>query len=166
MRSLLGDRFFSTSAHWAFFLLTGRQPPFHFPAVQRRFRHRSEVLIRDIHPTRWLTRSRSLPRVIETRPVPWEYSAVMGILPRRKIPADAQRSLRVRLRVEDAPAGIGLLNADRSVFVQSRCVLPGIDAETIWLAIDDPGSTGPLVVHTWDAPASARVLIDDISMVW
>jgi hypothetical protein len=166
MRRAIGDRFFSPAAHWVFFSLAGVPPPIHFPAVQRRFRHYSEVTIHDTRARRWFGRGLSLPRVIETRPVPWEYSAVMGVRPRREIPADAQRSLRVCLRVEDAPAGIGLLNADQSAFIQSKCVLPGIDAATVWLAIDDPAAAGPLVVHTWETPESARVQIDGISMVW
>ena len=31
-----------------------------------------------------------------------------------------------------------------------------------------PGPTerGRLVIHTWDAPVSARVRIDDLSLVW
>jgi hypothetical protein len=72
MTRLLGDTFFSLSAHWVFFTLAGKQPPFHFPAVQRRFRNRSDVLIRDIHPPRWFGRSRPLPRLVETSRVPWE----------------------------------------------------------------------------------------------
>jgi hypothetical protein len=166
MKRLLGDMFFSVSAHWAFLSLTGKQPPFHFPAVPRRFRHQSEVMIRDIHPPRWFGRSRSLPRLIETSPVPWAYAAVMAVRPRREIPADAQRSLRVRVRVEAAPVGIGLLNADQSAFVQSRRLLPAIEPQTVWLAIDDPATAGPLVVHTWDTPEPARARIDEISVVW
>jgi hypothetical protein len=167
MKQLLGDTFFSVSAHWAFFTLTGRQRPFHFPAaVQRRFRNRSDVAIRDLHPPRWFGRSRQLPRVIETSLVPWEYAAVMAVQPLKEIPAGAPRSLRLRVLVEEAPVGVGLLNADRSAFVQSVRLLPSIDSKTVWLAIDDPATAGPLVVHTWDEPRRGRARIEEMSLVW
>ena len=163
MRKVISDRFFSTSAHWAFFSLTGKQPPFQFPAVQRTFRHRSDVVIRDIHPRRWLKRWRALPRRIETTSVAWEYAAVMAIRPRGEIPANVERSLRMRVVVEGGPAGIGLLSADNSVFVASRRILPGVEPVVVYLPIID---TGPLVVHAWDVPEPARVVIDDIQVVW
>jgi hypothetical protein len=166
MKGLLGDTFFSVSAQWAFFSLSDKQPPFHFPAVQRRFRHESEVAIHDIYPPRRFGRLRALPRLIQTSPVPWAYAAVMAVRPRRDIPADAQCSLRVRVRVETAPVGLGLLSADQSVFVQFRQLLPAADQQTVWLAIDDPAAAGPLVVYTWDAPEAARVQIDELALVW
>jgi hypothetical protein len=166
MQTRLGDTFFSLSAHWAFFTLMGGPAPIHFPSVPRRFRNRSDVRLRDIHPRRWLGRSRPLPRTIATSKIPWEYAAVMSVLPVKQIPLDAQRSLRVQVQVDDAPVGVGLLNADRSAFLQSRHLLPALDPETIWLAIDDPAKAGPLVVHTWDEPRAGRVRIDEISVVW
>jgi cephalosporin hydroxylase len=166
MTGLLGPRLFSTSAHWAFLSLAGRQPPLHFPGVSRRFRHQSMVEIRDIHPRPWFGRSRPLPRVVETSSVPWAYASVMAVRSRREPPSDAQRSLRLRVQVDEAPVGIGLLSADRSTFLQSRRLLPAIQPETVWLAIDDPATAGPLVVHTWDEPRSGTVRIDEISMVW
>jgi len=166
MRRVLGDRFFSPSAHWAFFSLTGKEPPFHFPAVQRRFRNRSDVEIRDLHPKRWFGASRRLPRVIETSAVPWAYASVIAVRTRREPPVGVQRSLKLRVQVEEAPVGIGLLSADRSTFLQSRRLLPEIDPQTVWLAIDDPAISGPLVVHTWDEPKPGRARIDEITMVW
>jgi hypothetical protein len=44
-------------------------------------------------------------------------------------------------------------------------LLPSIEPQTVWLAID-PAATGPLVVHTWDAPEPARVHIDEMAIVW
>jgi hypothetical protein len=165
MRRLLGDAWFSVSAHWAFFSLNGKPGPFHFPAVQRRFRHQADVVLRDIHPARWFVRSRPLPRLIETSPSPWAYAAVMAVRPQREVPAGSQAMLRVRVRVEAAPVGIGLEKPDRSSFAQSRRLLPSIDPQTVWLAID-PAATGPLVVHTWDTPEPARVRIDEMAIVW
>jgi hypothetical protein len=166
MRRVLGDRFFSPLAHWAFFSLTGRQPPFHFPAVQPRFRHQVDVDLRDIHPKRWFGASRPVPRVIETSSVPWAYASVIAVRARREPPAGVQRSLRLRIQVDEAAVGIGLLNQDRSAFLQSRRLLPEIDPQTIWLGIDDPATMGPLVVHTWDEPRPGRARIDEIALVW
>jgi hypothetical protein len=166
MRGMLGDRFFSTTAHWAFVSLFGKEPPFCFPAVHRRFRHQCGVALHDIHPPRWFRRSTPLPRTIDTTPVKWEYAAVMGWRPRGEIPERAPQSLCVRLQVVGAPAGIGVLNADRSAFLESRRILPALGIQTVFLSLADPSSCGPLVVHSWDVPESARVVIEDISIVW
>jgi hypothetical protein len=165
MTQVLGDEMFSLSAHWAFLSLAGKEP-LHFPAMPRRFNNQSEVVIEDLHPKRWFARSQTLPRLIETSGVPWEYAAVFSVRPSRDIPEAAKRSLRIRAVVEAGPAGIGLLNADQSAFVQAKRVLPAIEPQTVWLAIDDPAAAGPLVVHTWDTPERARVRIDEIAVVW
>ena len=166
MRTLLGDRFFSTGAHWAFLSLSGKEPPFHFPAVQQRFRHQCGVRLRDIHPPRWFGRSTPLPRTMDTAPVKWQYSAVIGWRPAGKIPEKAAQSLCVRVQVVGAPAGVGILSADRSVFVASQRILPALGTQTVFLSIADPANAGPLVVHTWDEPAGARVTVEEISVVW
>jgi hypothetical protein len=165
MQRSLGE-FFSDSAHWAFFSLTGKEPPFHFPAVQRRFRHYCGVVIRDIHPPRWFRRPVPLPRIIQTSSTRWEYASVMEWRPATEIPAGVPRSLRIRVQVDGAPAGVGLLSADRSVFVASERVLAGDHPQTVFLRIDPLSPNGPLVVHTWDVPQPARVRIEDISLVW
>jgi hypothetical protein len=167
MAQLLGEEFFSLSAHYAFLSLTGRQPPFHYPAVQRRFRHRSDVVIRDVHPKpRWWQRAPPLPRTFLTKPVKWDYAGVMECLPRDAIPASASRSLRLRLQVTGAPAGVGLLNADRSAFAESERILPGIESKIVFLPAAATAAASQLVVHTWDVPDPARVLIEDIAFVW
>jgi hypothetical protein len=61
---------------------------------------------------------------------------------------------------------VSLLNADKSVFLECRRVDPGSEIETVLLPIRDMAHTGPVVIHTWDLPESARVIIDDISVVW
>ena len=164
LRRVVGDRFFSTSAHWAFLSLTGRERPFHFPTVP--FNHRCGVAIDDIHPKRWFRRSRPLPRLIETPPVRWAYAAVMMCRPRREIPATAPYSLRLRVLVDGAPVGVALLNSDKSTFLECRRVDPGSESEIVLLPVRDRLTSGPVVVHTWDLPESARVRIDDISVVW
>jgi len=166
MRRTLGDRFFSLDAEWAFLSLFGRQPPFWFPGIQRRFKHQSRVVLRDIHPPRRFGRTTPLPRTVETTPVNWAYSAVIGWKPVEVIPEAAKRSMVIRLQVVGAPAGVGILNADHALFVDSRRILPALGNQTVFLAIADPANAGPLVIHTWDTPERARVVIEDISVVW
>jgi len=166
MRDLLGERFFSRAAHWAFMSLSGKEPPIYFPGVHRRFRHECGVRLRDIHPPRWFGRSTPLPRTLDTAPVKWEYSAVIGWRPLAEIPENVPRSLCVRLQVVGAPAGVGILSADRSVFVASQRIPPALGTQTVFLSIADPARSGPLVVHTWDVPERARVTVEHISVVW
>jgi hypothetical protein len=166
MRRCLGDELFSMEAHFAFLSLDGTAAPIHFPAVQRRFHHQCDVVIRDLHPRRWLPGSSRLPRRIETSPVKWAYASVMACRPRADIPAAAQRSLRIRVQVDGAPVGLGLLSADRSKFVESQRLVPEVEPRSIFLRVTDPPAAGPLVVHTWDVAEPARVRIDEITFVW
>jgi hypothetical protein len=167
MTQLLGDEFFSVAAHYAFLSLGGRQGPFNYPTVQRRFRHQCTVVIRDVHPKRrWWHSAASLPRTIGTNRVKWDYAAVIECRPREPIPGEASVSLMLRLQVVGAPAGVGLLNADRSAFAESRRILPGIQFQSVFLPVTDSSVASQLVIHTWDVPESARVRIEDIALVW
>jgi hypothetical protein len=166
MQRLLGDEVFSVAAHYAFFSLAGKQPPFHYPAVQLRFRHQCDAIIRDIHPKHWLRLSTACPRTIHTNAVSWEYAAVMACRPREDIPADARRSLKVHLQVVGASVGVGLLTADQSAFAESRQIPPGLESAPVFLPVTDTAAASQLVVHTWDVPAPARVRIEAITFVW
>lgn len=163
----LGDGLFSTSAHWAFFSLAGKAGPFHFPSVQRRFRERADVRLRDVHPPpRWFARPPVLPRVVQTSAVPWEYAAVMAWQPRTPVPPDARSSLRVRVRVDGGPIGVGLLNEDRSTFIQSERLVAETAGQTVFLALPSEGAAGPVVIHAWDESQPGRVVIEEIAIVW
>jgi hypothetical protein len=166
MTELLGDEFFSVAGHYACLSLAGRGGPFYYPAVQRRFRHQCEAALRQIHPKRWWPPSTSLPKTLDTSPVKWDYAAVMECHPAETIPAGGSTSLRLRLKVVGAPVGVGLLNADRSAFAESRRILPGIEPALAFLPVADTSAVTQLVVHTWDLPERARVRIDDITYVW
>jgi hypothetical protein len=166
MIRLLGNEFFSVSAHYAFLSLAGKRGPFHYPGVQRRFRHQCAAEIRGVHPKHWWPRSTALPRTINTTAVIWNYAAVMNCRPREPIAAMASPSLRVRLQVLDAAAGVGLLSADGSVFVESRRIVPGIESQSVFLPVADPRAPSQFVVHTWDVPERARVRLEDIAYVW
>jgi len=166
MRHLLGERFFSTAAHWAFLSLTGKTGPFHFPAVQRHCRHECSVSMKELYPAKWFSRAVALPYAIHTKKVPWEYAAILSFTPARAVPPNADASLRVRLHVSGAAAGIGILTPDRSAFVASARVMPATEPETVLLPLPDPVGAGPLVIHAWDEPAPARVRLEQISIVW
>jgi hypothetical protein len=166
MNCMLGDRFFSASAHWAFLSLSGREGPFYFPAVQRRYRHDWRVVMRDLYPAKWFRKSIPLPRTIETTPVPWAYASVIAFTPAAAVPPDAEVSLRIRVHVSGGAAGLGALTADRSAFISSTRVLPGVEPETVLLPIADLSASGPLVVHAWDVAESARVRLEELSIIW
>jgi len=166
MSRLLGDEFFSVSAHYAFLSLAGKRGPFHYPAVQRRFHHQCAADLRDIHPKRRWSRSTALPRTIVTAPVAWNYAAVIECRPRDTIAGDALPSLTARLQVLDAPVGVGLLNADGSAFVESRRIVPAIESQSVFLPVADFRAPSQFVVHTWDVPSGARVRLEDIAYVW
>jgi hypothetical protein len=166
MKRSLADTMFSTEAHWVFFSLSGRAGPFHFPAVPHRFRHQCAAVITSVHPKRWWRRSVRLPHSIRTNPVKWDYAAVVDCQPSAQIPASASASLLVRLEVTNAPAGVGLLSADRSSFVQSRRLPPAIGSVPVLLPLADHSVASRLVIQTWEVPESASVRIDALSFVW
>jgi hypothetical protein len=166
MTRLLGPEMFSVSAHWAFFSLPGRHP-LHFPAVPARLTHESRTEIQLVHPRRrWYQRPPALPWAFRTSAVAWSYAAVMDVRPLDGVPANVARSMRIRVRVQHAPAGIGLLSADRSVFAHSRRIVPAAEPQTVWFELDPAITYGPLVVHAWDTRESANVYLEGISIVW
>jgi hypothetical protein len=166
MMRVLGDRFFCTAAHWAFLSLVGREPPFHFPCYTppRRFEHECAAVVDEIYPT--AESARPMPRIVQTSTVRWAYAAVMACRPDPRAPAGARTSIRLRVHVERAPIGIGLLNADQSDFLERRRVAPATELQTVFLPIADLKAAGPVVIHTWDAPESARVRLEDVAFVW
>jgi hypothetical protein len=166
MRRLLGDEFFSIEAHFAFLSLVGAKAPFHFPAVSQRLLHRCDAAIRDVFPRRWLPRRRRWPQTIETAPVAWQYAAVMECRPLAEVPGDVTPLIRLRVEVSNGAVGVGLLNADRSKFTESRRILPAGRVEHVFMPVHEPSRTPTLVVHAWDEPVAGLIRIDDISFVW
>jgi hypothetical protein len=80
-------------------------------------------------------------------------------------PSHAQTWIRCHLGVDGGPIGIGLLTEDEKTFVHSQ-IVSASDHANVVLAVPDVTRHGRLVIHTWDAPVSARVRIDDLSLVW
>jgi hypothetical protein len=158
MRELLGNEFFDRIGHWAFLSLTGKAGPFHFPGPSgwRAAPNHCDIV------TDGLARR---PATITTGAVAWAYAATFAWRPLTNPPPDAQAWIRCRLRVEGGPVGLSLLTADESAFAQSQVVSPSGQADVL-LAVPDLGRRGRLVIHTWDVPVSARVRIDDLSLVW
>src|SRR5579872_1060079 len=159
MHELLGDEFFSLVGGWAFLSLTGRQGPFHFPALggARGATHRADIVTDGFKP---------LPVTVVTSDVPWAYAATVAWRPSAEPPADADAWIRCRVRVEQNVAGVSLLSADERRFVDSQVVSPTRDAVTVLLKAPNASERGRLVVHTWDAPGSARVHVEELALVW
>jgi len=158
LRQLLGDEFFSPIGHWAFFSLSGKAGPFHFPAIGgwRAATQRCPVV------------ADQLPRgaaPIVTDPVAWAYASTSAWHPTTIPPADVQSWIRCRVRVHGGAIGVSLLTPDGSAFVQSQ-VVSSASASNVVLAVPNPRERGRLVIHTWDHPVSARVEIEDLSLIW
>lgn len=158
MRRLLGSDLFSLEAGWAFLSLNGKEGPFHYPAVSggRAATNRGGI-VADLP---------SLPATIATGATPWAYAARVPWRAAAEPPANVNTWVRCRLRVEGGPIGVSLLSADEGTFVGSQVVSQTAEPVDVLLLVPDLARHGPLVIHTWDAPESARVRIDDLALVW
>jgi hypothetical protein len=159
MTQLLGEEFYSVVAQWAFLSLSGREGPFHFPAVAdvRAARHRSGIVTPDLP---------LLPATISTTATPWAYAAKLTWHASAEPPSEAEAWVKCRLRVQGGPVGVGLLTPDESSFVRTQVVSESVEPIDVMLPVPDPGRHGPLVIHTWDAPQSAKVRIDELALIW
>ncbi len=159
MQRLLGSDLFSTTADWAFLSLSGKEGPFHFPALSgaRAAAHQASLA------TDPLLR---LPAAIVTAETPWAYASTLGWRPAEEPPAESQSWIRCRLQVEGGAVGISLLAPDERSFVESRVVSATSGRQDVWLRAPAPLERGRLVVHTWDAPVSARVRIEELALIW
>jgi hypothetical protein len=157
MRRLLGDEYFSTRAYWAFLSLSGKEGPFHMPALSgwRGARNRSPV-VSDQLP---------LPASIVTAPVPWAYASTFSWRPVSEPPPGVPSWVRCRMQVTSGTVGISLLARDESAFVESQ-VVSSPAAVNVALKVTDVSQRGRLVIHTWDAPEAARVCLEELSLVW
>jgi hypothetical protein len=159
MVQLLGKEFFSITAHWAFLSLVGKAGPFHFPALSggRAAVHRSD-LVTDAF--------RHLPATIVTDDKAWAYASTIAWRPAEEPPPHVPSWIRCRLRVDRGVIGVSLLSPNEEKFVESQVVSSTPGPMTVLLAAPGPAERGRLVVHTWDAPVSARVRIDELALVW
>ena len=159
MERLLGKEFFSVAAYWAFLSLSGKEGPFHFPAVAggRAAVHRSTLVTDPIS---------RLPVTILTADRAWEYASTLSWCPAEEPPADIPSWIRCRLRVESGVVGVSLMAPDERSFVESQVVSATSGPQTILLRAPGPSERGRLVIHTWDAPVAARVRIEELALVW
>jgi SAM-dependent methyltransferase len=158
MRHRLGDELFSTVAHWAFLSLAEKTGPFHFPGLSgwRAATNRCDI-VTDTLPRR--------PATITTDAVPWAYASTSEWRPSTNPPANVQAWIQCRVRVHGGPIGVSLETPDGRAFVQSQ-VASSSDQANVLLSVPDLAQRGRLVIHTWDMPVSARVQINDLSLVW
>jgi len=159
MRQTIGDELFSIIGHWAFLSLMGREGPFHFPAVasRRPLVHRQDVIVED--------RLR-MPAAFVTDAKAWSYAVAWSWRPAGDVPTDVQAYLRLRLTVEGGAIGVSLLTPDGKAFIEQKIVASSDAAAFVLLPVADIAERGRLVIHTWETPASARVRVDEVSLVW
>jgi len=159
MRTSLGNELFSTRAQWAFFSLTDKACPFEFPAVsgRRSFTHRSEVALED---------APQLPATVTTAAKEWAFASAWTWRPVAEVPRGADAWLRVRLQVDGGSIGIGLLAANGRDFLVRRALSTRPTAVDVMLPVEAVSHAGRLVVHAWAAPVSARVRIEELTLLW
>jgi hypothetical protein len=159
MRASIGDEFFSTTAQWAFFSLSGRVGPFYFPAVKgrRAFANRGAIV---------LDQGLRLPASVTTAAQPWAFASAWRWRPTVDPPEGADAWLRVRLRIAEASIGLGLLGQNGADFTVRRALSPARQPIDVLLPVADLSSPGQLVIHTWAAPVAAHVQVEEVSLVW
>ena len=161
MRQLLGDEFFSRIGHWAF-LSSDRQGR----AVSF---SRPERLAGGGQPLRHRDRRRCRASRRRSRPAPCR-----GPTPRRSRGGPSAKPPRERPGVDPVPPS-RRGRADRRQPADRATKAPFVESQVV--SAVGPGrmscsrcptwpERGRLVIHTWDAPVSARVRIDDLSLVW
>jgi hypothetical protein len=165
MTRTLGDEFFSTEAHWAFLSLNGKRGPFVFPPNHARPspRHRADVRIERVEPAGVAVPA--LPLRITTVARPSLYGAVIYWRMTTQPPTGVPVWLRLTMQVRDECVGVGLLNASGSAFLERRLVRPSAEPDVVFVPLG-VGDLGAVVVYTLDRPASSRVEIHDIAVVW
>jgi hypothetical protein len=158
MRQQLGDELFSPIGQWAFLSLNGKTGPFHFPAMGGwRAATNSCDIVSEQLPRR--------PATIATQAVPWAYASTLAWRPSTNPPPNVPVWIRCRLRVDGGSIGVGLLTPDGSAFVESQMVSTSRPTN-VMLSVPDLARRGGLVIHTWDAPVSAQVHIEELTLVW
>lgn len=159
MRQLLGDDLFSVIGHWAFLSLNGKEGPFHFPAVSggRAATNRCDIVTDELP---------RLPATIVTDARPWAYASTFAWRPAAEPPPNVPAWIRCRLRVDGGAIGVSLLSPDEQTFVESQVVSSAAKPVNVLLQAPDLAHRGRLVIHTWEAPTSARVRIDELALVW
>jgi hypothetical protein len=159
MRDRIGAELFSPIGHWAFLSLSGKQGPFHFPAMSgwRAATRRGRVITDELP---------GLPTEVVTMATPWAYTVTFPWRPVDALPAGTPAWLRCRVHVDGGAIGVSLQTPDGTAFVDTQVVSSSDRAVDAILRVPDVSERGRLVIHTWDAPESARVRIEDVSLVW
>jgi hypothetical protein len=159
MRAVLGDEFFSTVAHWAFFTLTGKTGPFEFPGVagRRVFAHRGAVVVDGL---------RQFPATVVTAAQAWTYASAWRWRTIDALPSGADAWLRIRVHVQEGSVGVGLVGSNGKDFTVRRALAPTRESIDVLLPVTDLANPGQLVIQTWAVPVAARVRVDELSIVW
>src|SRR6185369_186829 len=145
MRDRIGAELFSPIGHWAFLSLSGKQGPFHFPAMSgwRAATRRGRVITDELP---------GLPTEVVTMATPWAYTVTFPWRPVDVLPAGTPAWLRCRVHVDGGAIGVSLQTPDGTAFVDTQVVSSSDRAVDAILRVPDVSERGRLVIHTWDAP--------------
>lgn len=102
---------------------------------------------------------------LRTSAIPWHYAAVLRV---GDYVAEEMQSrsgvVRLRLRVSDAPVGIGLHDQGNVNFATRQAFEPNPNAFDLLLRVARFDQVGTLVIQTWDQPAAALVEIETVEV--
>jgi hypothetical protein len=158
MQRALGTDLFSLEARWAFFSLSGKPGPWHFPTVPSRLTRSNRADVVPAPPAR-------LPIRIDVEPSPWNYAASFTWTCTADVPPEHPVFMRVRVSVEGGTIGVGLVDSRGSRFLDRRAVAPGRSMDVLF-PIPDMTLPKELIVQCWALPESSRVTIESWQLEW
>lgn len=103
---------------------------------------------------------------VATAATPWAYAAVLP-LPTRALSADGARRgyVRIRVEVEGGPIGFGVVNQDKTQFLDRRALIDSNGVVDVFLTILRISHAADVIVQTWERAASGTARIQSVSLI-
>jgi glycosyltransferase involved in cell wall biosynthesis len=103
---------------------------------------------------------------VVTNPVPWAYAASLSLSPGAASSREHQAALlRIRVRTSGADAGVGVVDAAGTAFIDRRSLEPSAESSEVLLRIPVLADAGQFIVQSWAAPRSATVEIETLDLL-
>jgi glycosyltransferase involved in cell wall biosynthesis len=103
---------------------------------------------------------------VATVATPWAYAAVLP-LPGSALADERWRRgyVRIRVEVKGGPVGFGVLNQDKTQFLDRRAVIASKGAVDLFLMVPKLSDAGDVVIQTWDRAMSGTARIESIRLI-
>src|SRR5262249_46216778 len=116
-------------------------------------------------PTGSLSPAPSGEVIVHTTAAPWAYAAILAIPSAKREVSEGCRALvRVRVRVQGGPIGLGILNELRDQFVVRLSVLETTTGKDVSLQVQRLGDADDFIVQTWDKSSVAAVALSSVTV--